>query len=273
MMRGAAALLALVVAACAGAERAAVPVDPTAEARVADPVPPPHSGPPRPPPTPSLVALPGGARVPPPQPGGAGAPARGVIPRPPDLPALPASVDGCTVQAGAVTLRLDIRPPPVVSGQSRASLASLPVTGGHPASAPVGVYQASLDARISVTIAESYAGCLVPNVGIEARAPRQILLAAELTPGSCRYIEALAHEREHARIDDVLFRDIDAWLAAPVRQAMAEPGALRGTPAGLRARLGEAFGRAFERFGAARRQAQLSIDTAEEYARVGRACP
>jgi hypothetical protein len=263
----------LALAGCTAAERPAVPVDPTTGARAADPVPPPHAGPPRPPPTPELIALPGGARVPAPLPGAGGQPARGVIPRPPDLPPLPGTVDGCTVQPGAVTLRLEMRPPPVITGQSRASLASLPVSGGHAPGALAGVYQASLDARIGITIAESYAGCLVPNVVIEARAPRRILLAADLAPGSCRFAVALAHEQEHARIDDVLFRDIDAWLAAPVRQAMAEPGALRATPAGLRARLDAAFRRGFERFGEVRRQAQLSIDTPEEYARAGRACP
>jgi hypothetical protein len=179
------------------------------------------------------------------------------------------------VQPGAVRVQADIRPPQLVAGQSRATLAALPgrVSGHEGLGGQVAaVYGASLQARMAVRVSTAYAGCLVPDVLVLVTAPRSIRMAADLAPGTECHAAVLAHEQEHARIDDVLFRDLDGWLAAPLRRTLAQPRALRGSAETLNEQLRGAFNRAMAEFSTARRQAQLSIDTREEYLRVSRIC-
>jgi hypothetical protein len=245
------------------------------------PPPPPPSNP-RLPPTPELVALPGGRAIPAPL---AGAPppggprgetvgaARGLIPGPPAIGATPAESDGCFIPANAVTTQLDMRRPDIAQDRGRATLAAMtgrpPEGGMHVA----GVYRSSLRVRVGLRIATAPNGCLVPSAQVIAEVQRGIYVASELAPGTCRYEVVLGHEREHARIDDVLLGDLEGWFAAPLRRMLAEPGALRGSAQELSARLQARFEQARRAFDAARQQAQLSIDTPQEYARASRACP
>jgi hypothetical protein len=242
--------------------------------------PPPAPRNPRLPPTPELVALPGGRPIPPPPAGAAppgaprgetAAPAVGLIPRPPSL-AVASQVDGCFIPPNAVTTQLNMRPPPIERDRGRATLANMtgrpPEGGMHVA----GVYRASLRIRVGLRVSEAANGCLVPTVQVAADVQRAIFVASELSPGSCRYDVVLAHEREHARIDDVMLTDLDSWIAAPMRQVLAEPGALRGNAQQLAARIQARFEQARVAFHNARQTAQLSIDTPQEYARASRAC-
>lgn len=280
----AAALALLALAGCAG-RPASLP--PPIEAHQV--VPPPPAAPtptpesprvPRLPPTPELVALPGGRTIPPPpaatSPGlprsETMAPARGMIPRPPMLGPTPSEVDGCFIPANAVTTQINIGNPGVEVDRGRATLAAMtgrPPEGGMHVS---GVYRANLRLRVGVRVGTSANGCLMPMVQVIADVQRAIFVASELTPGSCRYDVVLAHEREHARIDDVVLGDLDGWIAAPLRQVLAEPGMLRGTAQQLAARINARFEQARITFQNARNGAQLSIDTPQEYARASRAC-
>lgn len=277
------------LAACAGRPAVLPPpieaaqVTATAAApRPAEAAPRPAPANPRLPPNPELVALPGGRPIPPPPAGAAPgatppgetlAPARGLVPRPAALPPTPAEADGCFIPPRAVTTQLDVAPPPVARDRTRAALASMTTSGPEGDLHVAGVYRASLRLGIALRIGLAPNGCLVPDVTVRATAPRGIFVAAEFNPGSCRYDVILAHEREHARIDDTLLADLDGWLAAPLRQVLAAPGALRGTAPELAARLQARFEQAKTAFIEARRQAQLSIDTPAEYARASRACP
>jgi hypothetical protein len=277
-------LIGVVLAGCAGRPASLPPpIDPSQI--VARRPPPPEPPPPAPrnprlPPTPELVALPGGRAIPPPPVGAAPpgaprgetvAPAVGVIPRPPSI-RIASEVEGCLIPPNAVTTQLTMRPPPIERDRARAALASMtgrpPEGGMHVA----GVYRASLRLRVGLRVAEAPNGCLVPTVQVQADVQRAIFLASDLTLGSCRYDVVLAHEREHARIDDVLLGDLDGWIAAPLRQALAEPGALRGSGQQLAARIQARFDQARLAFQNARQAAQLSIDTPQEYARASRAC-
>lgn len=294
-MLRAAALTLLLLAGCAG-RPASLP--PPVEASQVVPAPPPEPTPapevprtPRLPPTPELVALPGGRPVPaaPPgatQPSGpssggpssggpradAIAPARGQIARPPSIIPPPAEVEGCFIPANAVTTQLNMTAPGIELDRGRATLAAMtgrPPEGGMHVS---GVYRANMRLRVGVRVSTAANGCLVPGVQVSADVQRAIFVASELAPGSCRYNVVLGHEREHARIDDVVLADLDAWIAAPLRQVLAEPGVLRGTGQQLAARINARFEQARAAFQSARNAAQLSIDTPQEYARASRAC-
>lgn len=304
-MRGAAAgLCALaLLAACAQ-----VPAPPVAGPGAAGPVaaapapaPAPAiaapGGPPRLPPTPEIIALPGGNRIPPPpgsrppiatgpaaapqasEPAGLPVtPMRGTIPAPPGLPAPPAEADGCLIPRNAVTAEVRANRPPVLIDQPRAALtasfgaANARQVGGF--SHVAGAYRArNMGPRMRTHVATAPNGCLVPTVQLDLVVERTIMIAAEYPPGSCRHRVALAHEWEHAAIDDAMFAAFDAWIAAPIRLALAEPGALRDTPQGLAERLNARFQPAARAFAEARMRAQLSIDTPQEYRRLTAACP
>jgi len=289
-MLRAAALVLLLLAGCAG-RPASLP--PPVEANQVAPAPPPEATPapevprtPRLPPTPELVALPGGRPVPaaPPgatPPGGPSsggpradtiAPARGQIARAPSIIPPPAEVDGCFIPANAVSAQLNMSEPGIELDRGRATLAAMtgrPPEGGMHVS---GVYRANMRLRVGVRVSTAANGCLVPSVQVSADVQRAIFVASELAPGSCRYSVVLGHEREHARIDNVVLGDLDAWIAAPLRQVLAEPGVLRGTGQQLAARINARFEQARAAFQSARNAAQLSIDTPQEYARASRAC-
>lgn len=280
-----AASLVLLLAGCAGRPGS---LPPPVEASQVMPPPAPAATPapeqprtPRLPPTPELVALPGGRPIPAApltgaSPGGTRpetmAPAEGRIARPPLLPPPPSEVDGCYLPANSVTAELTMTAPGVELDRGRATLTAMtgrPAEGGmHVA----GVYRANLHLRIGVRISQAANGCLLPSVRVTADVRRAIFVASELAPASCRYGVVLGHEREHARIDDVMLAELDAWLAAPLRQALAEPGLLRGPSQQLGARINARFDQARQAFQRAREAAQLSIDTPQEYARASRAC-
>lgn len=279
----------LALAACAGrpaslpppVDAAQVTAAAAAAPRPAEPPPPAAPANPRLPPNPELVALPGGRTIPQPPAGGVpaappqgetAAPAHGAIQRPPALPQPPAEVGGCFISSRAVAVRLSVQPPQVMRDRNRASLASMTGREAEGGLHVAGLYRAGTRIWLDVQIAVAPNGCLLPSATVQVDAPRGIYVASEFAPGSCRYEVVLSHEREHARIDDVMFTDLDGWLAAPLRQVLAEPGALRGTPQELNARLRARFEQARVAFNDARRQSQLSIDTPQEYARASRAC-
>lgn len=286
------------LAACAQVPTAPQPSPaPPAAAQPPAPVAPATGGPPRLPPTPEIIALPGGNRIPPP-PGarppiatgpapGAGAggealpvtPMRGVIPPPPRLPDPPSEADGCLIPPAAVTAEVRANRPPVLLDQPRAALtAAFGATAAERLagrfSHVAGAYRArNAGPRMRTHVLAAANGCLVPTVRLDLQVERTIMIAAEYPPGSCRHRVALAHEWEHAAIDDAMFAAFDAWIAAPLRLVLAEPGALRDTPQGLAERLNARFQPAVRAFAEARMRAQLSIDTAEEYRRLTLACP
>jgi len=191
--------------------------------------------------------------------------------RPPSVPAI-SQVDGCFIPPNAVTTQLNMRPPPIERDRGRATLASMtgrPPEGGMHVS---GVYRASMRLRVGLHLHAGHQAAIRRLADAQADVQRAIFVASELAPGSCRYDVVLAHEREHARIDDALLGDLDNWIAAPLRQVLAEPGALRGGSQQLAARIQARFEQARVAFHNARQAAQLSIDTPQEYARASRAC-
>jgi hypothetical protein len=110
---------------------------------------------------------------------------------------------------------------------------------------------------------------------------RTIVLARELRQGTCRYDVALAHERQHARIDDrVLARELPK-----IKDAVAREAADNGVIGPVRAsdvdpyrddfseRLNRVFRREIDRIGQVRRHEQAQIDTPEAYAREAGRCP
>ena len=109
---------------------------------------------------------------------------------------------------------------------------------------------------------------------------RKIYLARELQPESCRYAVTLAHEHEHARIDDVVFeRELPKLKDAMVR-AIREIGAIpvptaevEANRADIKDRLWRALERELGRIAEIRRDEQSRIDTPESYRREAERCP
>jgi hypothetical protein len=110
---------------------------------------------------------------------------------------------------------------------------------------------------------------------------RRIYLARELQRGTCRYDATLAHEQQHARIDDVIFaRELPA-LKAAIARAAAENGVVGPVPVGdlpaHRADIGERMQRVLkhelDRVNEVRRHEQGAIDTPDAYRREAARCP
>lgn len=105
---------------------------------------------------------------------------------------------------------------------------------------------------------------------------RKIYLARELQPQSCRYAVTLAHEHEHARIDDAVFERELPKLVQAIREigTIAVPAAeVEANRADIKDRLERVFQRELGRIGQIRRDEQSRIDTPESYRREAERCP
>jgi hypothetical protein len=190
----------------------------------------------------------------------------------------------CTV--GEPAVRLDVSaPPPALDTMPLADLRRMSRDLGEHMQT-LGLYKAELHAEMGMeftTAAARGSACIgLRTVTIDVRlAERRIYLARELPRGSCRYETTLAHERQHARIDDtILARELPA-LKAAIARAAAENAAVGPFPAAElqshRADIGERLQRAFrheiDRVHALRRREQGAIDTPDAYRRESERCP
>jgi hypothetical protein len=150
----------------------------------------------------------------------------------------------------------------------------------------LGLYKAELSSSMKVEFSMTGDGkmaCMrLSDVAVDLQVTeRRIYVARELQRGSCRYEATLAHEQQHARIDDVLFaRELPAVKAALTRAA-AENGVVGPVPTGdlpaHRADIGERMQRVLrqelDRLSEIRRRDQGAIDTPESYRREAARCP
>ncbi len=156
----------------------------------------------------------------------------------------------------------------------------------EPARAALGLYKAELRARMGMDFAMRRAGdsaCIgLREVKIDMQlAERRIAIARELRRGSCRHDVTLAHERQHARIDDTIFARELPKLKEAIARAAAENGAVGPFPVAQlqthRDDIGERLQRAFrheiERLNELRRHEQGAIDTPDAYRREAARCP
>lgn len=150
----------------------------------------------------------------------------------------------------------------------------------------LGLYKAELRARMGLDFTMRRAGgsaCIgLREVKIDMElAERRIVLARELRRGSCRHDVTLAHERQHARIDDTIFARELPKLKEAIARAAAENGVVGPFPAAQlqthREDIGERLQRAFrheiERLSELRRHEQGAIDTPDAYRREAARCP
>lgn len=185
-----------------------------------------------------------------------------------------AAPGGCVARPDAVRVTVRAAPPAVDTGMSTAQLAAIGQGGGlRPAHGRLaGLYAAEfqLAARIRV---DGRSPCLEPDVRLSLDVTRSIRIASEYSPGTCRHAVALAHEQEHAAIDDALLAEADRRIGDPVRALLDTPGVLAaGPPQPLAQALRDAIGPAMAGFERERARRQLAIDTPAEYARLSRAC-
>lgn len=173
---------------------------------------------------------------------------------------------------------LDMLPTAELRRQSRDGL------GEH--AQPLGLYKAELHTSIKVEFSmagDDKTACIaLRDVIVDVQfVERRIYLARELQRGTCRYDATLAHERQHARIDDVIFARELPVLKAAVARAAAENGVVGPVPVGdlpaHRADIAERMQRALrhelDRVNELRRREQGAIDTPESYRREAARCP
>lgn len=180
----------------------------------------------------------------------------------------------CTARPDAVRVAVRATPPAVDTGMSTAQLAEIGEGGGlRPAHGRLaGLYAAEFQLAAQIRV-DARADCLDPDVRLTLTVARGIRIASEYPPGTCRHAVALAHEREHAAIDDALLLEADQRIGDPVRALMKTPGVLAaGPPQPLAQALRDAIGPAMADFQRERARRQLAIDTPAEYARLSRAC-
>jgi hypothetical protein len=150
----------------------------------------------------------------------------------------------------------------------------------------LGLYKAELRTSMRVefgTAADNKMACIgLRDVIVDMElADRRIYLARELRRGTCRYDATLAHEQQHARIDDVVFAREVPVLKAALARAAAENGVVGPVPVGdlaaHRADISERMQRALrhelDRVSELRRHEQGAIDTPESYRREAARCP
>jgi hypothetical protein len=184
-------------------------------------------------------------------------------------------------------VRLDfVQPKPTVDSMPMAELRLMSRDGLGEHEQTLGLYKAELRTGMKVefsTAGDNTAACIaLRDVAIDIRlVERRIYLARELQRGTCRYDATLAHEQQHARIDDTVFaRELPAVKEAIVRAAaengLVGPVAVRDLPA-HRADIGERMQRALrhelDRVNEIRRREQGGIDTPESYRREAQRCP
>jgi hypothetical protein len=181
---------------------------------------------------------------------------------------------GCVARPDAVRVMVRTEPPAVDTTMSTAQLAEIGQGGGlRPAHGRLaGLYAAEFQLAAQIRV-DGRGTCLDPDVRLALNVARGIRIASEYPPGTCRHAVALAHEQEHAAIDDALLLEADRHIGDQVRALLDTPGVLAaGPPAPLAQRLRDAIGPAMAGFERERARRQLAIDTPAEYARLSRAC-
>ena len=184
-------------------------------------------------------------------------------------------------------VRIDFSPPrPTLDALPMAELRRQSRGGLGEHQDTLGLYKAELNSSMKVEFSmagDDKTACIrLSNVVVEFQVTeRQIYVARELKRGSCRYEATLAHEQQHARIDDTLFaRELPTLKAALTRAALENgavgPVPVRDLPA-HRADIGERMQRVLrqelDRLGEIRRRDQGAIDTPESYRREAARCP
>jgi hypothetical protein len=149
----------------------------------------------------------------------------------------------------------------------------------------LGLYKAELRSAMRLEYAVADDGKKA-CVGIRAvkldiqLADRRIYLARELERGGCRHGVTLAHEQQHARIDDTVFARELPKLKQALARAAADIGLAGPLPSGSvaahRDDMGERIERVFrhevERINETRRREQGALDTPESYRREAARC-
>jgi hypothetical protein len=180
----------------------------------------------------------------------------------------------CAARPDAVRMTVEAAPAAVDTSMSTAQLVAIGQGGGlRPAHGRLaGLYAAEFQLSAQIRV-DRRGNCLDPDVRLTLSVKRDIRVASEYPPGTCRHAVALAHEQEHAAIDDALLLEADRRIGEPLRAMLAAPGALSaGLPQPLAQALRDAIGPAMAAFERERSRRQLAIDTPEEYARLSRAC-
>lgn len=151
---------------------------------------------------------------------------------------------------------------------------------------PIGLYKAELHTSIKVEFSmagDNKTACIgLRDVVVDVQlVERRIYLARELQRGSCRYEATLAHEQQHAHIDDVIFARELPLVKAALGRAAAENGVVGPVPVGdvpahradIAGRMQRALRHELDRVNELRRHEQGAIDTPESYRREAARCP
>lgn len=184
-------------------------------------------------------------------------------------------------------IRIDFaQPRPTLDTLPMADLRRLSRDGFGEHEQALGLYKAELHTSMKVefsTAGDGKVACIgLRVVAVDVQlAERRIYLARELQRGTCRYDATLAHEQQHARIDDVIFARELPIVRAAIARAAAENGVIGPVPAGdlaaHRADIGERMQRVLrhelDRVNELRRREQGAIDTPESYRREAQRCP
>ena len=150
----------------------------------------------------------------------------------------------------------------------------------------LGLYKAEFRSVLRSQFAmrdDGKSGCLgLREIAIDVQiTDRRIYRAGEPPRGTCRYDTTLAHEQQHARIDDAILARELPMLKEALARAAAENGAVGPVPIGdlaaHRDDIGERMQRAMRqelsRINEVRRREQGAIDTPESYRRDAARCP
>jgi hypothetical protein len=150
----------------------------------------------------------------------------------------------------------------------------------------LGLYKAELHSSLRIeytTREDGKSACLaLREIRIDMQlAERRIYLARELKRGTCRYDATLAHEQQHARIDDTIFARELPVIKQAIARAAAENSVIGPLPLAdvaahrddVAERLQRVLRHELDRLNELRRREQGAIDTPESYRREAARCP
>jgi hypothetical protein len=201
--------------------------------------------------------------------------------------AAPASAQARCPAMPEPALRLGFAPsPPVLETRPMAELRRMSREGLGEHEHTLGLYKAELRSAMRLEYAivnDGKTACVgIREMKVDIHlGERRIYLARELERGGCRHGVTLAHEQQHARIDDaVLARELPK-LKQTLARAAADVGVAGPVPAGSvaahRDDIGERLERVFrhelDRVNETRRREQGALDTPESYRREAARCP
>jgi hypothetical protein len=150
----------------------------------------------------------------------------------------------------------------------------------------LGLYKAELRTGLRIEYAMQAQGRLA-CIGIRRAVvvaeftDRKIYMARELQPESCRHKVTLEHEREHARIDDMVLGNELPKVTEMIARAVREIGVVGPLAAenldayreDIKDRLERVFQGELDRIAQIRRREQSRIDTPESYKKEAERCP